>query len=459
MLFPEDKQFTGSGSKKLGDDDFRRLKVPYQYRSEQFHFKSKDFSKQFAYIYASRLEEMTRMMTERVKEKWGDKYPIKQLAELKEESPEKCIIIGTLFKHQELKPSILREISEENQLAPQPPRSHYADEADILILEDALQRIRLFGKLDVHSVVTGVVCAVLGYEDGDGRFTVDEYIFYEGGPQKPLKTLESSPLVVLISGLNLCSSSDFSISMELLQQWIFGNLEGFGQGRDWEAASVVRVIIAGNSIKASSKVKSNLHTRPTNESSDLLSAVKSVDTFVHNLSQSVDVDLMPGEHDPANHMLPQQPMHQCMFPKAVPFKSFRGVPNPYGCEIAGRFVLGTAGQNVHDIFRYSKIEDPLQALKSTLVWSHLAPTAPDTLPCYPYYEHDPFIIRECPSLYFAGNMSSFGTELWEGPQGQRTRLVCVPSFADTQCVAVVNLNTLDCQQVCFKVNDFEDGEE
>lgn len=72
------------------------------------------------------------------------------------------MLIGTLFKHQELKPSILREISEENQLAPQPPRSHYTDDADILILEDALQRIRLFGKLDVHSVVTGVVCAVRG---------------------------------------------------------------------------------------------------------------------------------------------------------------------------------------------------------------------------------------------------------------------------------------------------------
>jgi hypothetical protein len=42
-------------------------------------------------------------------------------------------------------------------------------------LEDELQRIRLTGNLDVHLVVTGVVCAVLGHEDGDGKFLVDDY--------------------------------------------------------------------------------------------------------------------------------------------------------------------------------------------------------------------------------------------------------------------------------------------
>lgn len=454
MLFLDDKHFTAPHS----DEDFKRLDVPYTNRSDKFHFQSKDFTKQFSHIYASRLDEMVSLIKERIKHKWGGKHKIKQLAELKEDNPEQCIIIGTLFKHQELKPSILREISEENQLVPQPPRSHYTDDADILILEDALQRIRLMGKIDVHSVVTGVVCAVLGYEDGDGRFRVEDYLFYESGPQKPLKSLECSPLLVLISGLNMGSPNDFSMSMELLQQWIFGNLEGFGKSPDWEAASVVRVIIAGNSVKASVKPKNNLHGRPTIESTDILNAVKAVDTFVHNLAQSVSVDLMPGEFDPANHMLPQQPMHQCMFPKAVTFTSFRGVSNPYACEISGRYILGTSGQNVHDVARFSKIEDPLEALKSTLMWSHIAPTAPDTLPCYPYYQKDPFVISECPHVYFAGNTGEFRTALWEGSIGQRTRLICVPSFTETYSIAVVNLRTLDCQQICFKVNEYDTEE-
>lgn len=95
----------------------------------------------------------------------GSKYAIKKMFELDEDHPQQCIIIGTIFKHQTLKPSILKELSEETQLAPQPPRFQYSADDDLLILEDELQRIRLVGDaMDVHQMVTGIVCAVLGME-------------------------------------------------------------------------------------------------------------------------------------------------------------------------------------------------------------------------------------------------------------------------------------------------------
>lgn len=89
-------------------------------------------------------------------------FPVKKISELSEDCSEKCIIIGTFFKDQVLKPSILKEISEDNQLVPLPPRSNYNDETDVLILEDELQRIKLEGKINVAETVTGVIAAVLG---------------------------------------------------------------------------------------------------------------------------------------------------------------------------------------------------------------------------------------------------------------------------------------------------------
>lgn len=42
-------------------------------------------------------------------------------------------------------------------------------------------------------------------------------------------------------------------------------------------------------------------------------------------------------------------------------------------------ILGTSGQPVDDVRRYSDIDDPLEILEKTLEWGHIAPTAPDTL--------------------------------------------------------------------------------
>lgn len=41
--------------------------------------------------------------------------------------------------------------------------------------------------------------------------------------------------------------------------------------------------------------------------------------------------------------------------------------------------LGTSGQNVSDIQRYSSMDNHCEILEETLQLRHLAPTAPDTL--------------------------------------------------------------------------------
>lgn len=41
--------------------------------------------------------------------------------------------------------------------------------------------------------------------------------------------------------------------------------------------------------------------------------------------------------------------------------------------------MGTSGQNIDDLDRYSEAKDKLEYLERTLRWRHLAPTAPNTL--------------------------------------------------------------------------------
>lgn len=63
----------------------------------------------------------------------------------------------------------------------------------------------------------------------------------------------------------------------------------------------------------------------------------------------------------------------------------------------------------------------LDLLAQTLTWRHLAPTAPDTLTCYPFADDDPFVMQQCPHVMFAGNQPQYETRMMEG--GWRT--VCV----------------------------------
>lgn len=65
MLFPNDKPGR--------NEDFKRLSVRHHDGSSRFLFHTKsDYSKQFAHIYASRLNEMRGLLAERVTAKWGE---------------------------------------------------------------------------------------------------------------------------------------------------------------------------------------------------------------------------------------------------------------------------------------------------------------------------------------------------------------------------------------------------
>jgi DNA polymerase delta subunit 2 len=61
---------------------------------------------------------------------------------------------------------------------------------------------------------------------------------------------------------------------------------------------------------------------------------------------------------------------------------------------------------------------------------------------YPFNDDDPFVMKMCPHLYFVGCQPEFSTKMIYGPDGQRVRLITVPSFSATKELVLVDSETL-----------------
>ncbi|XP_028270581.1 DNA polymerase delta subunit 2 [Parambassis ranga] len=438
---------------------FERMLLAYSPCCERFKAGERSFGRQYAHIYAARLMQMRPVLSARAQQKWGTDVLIRKLCDM--ETGEQCCIVGTLFKRMDLQPSILKEISEEHNLLPQPPRAKYINESDELILEDELQRIKLEGKIEKDKCVTGSVIAIYGAERTDGKFTVEDYCTADLPLQPTRPELSSDRFVLLASGLGLDSSQgDSMLGLQLLVDMVTGQLGDLGEQSG--AATISRVILAGNLLSQSTQdkeasIKAKYLTKKTQAGS--VDAIRVLDELLLQLVASLPVDVMPGQYDPTNYTLPQQPLHRCMFPLSSAYPTLQLEHNPYQANIHGVRFLGTSGQNVCDIQRYSSMDSHLEILEETLRLRHLAPTAPDTLGCYPYYQKDPFILEDCPHVYFSGNAPTFESKLLKGPDGQEVLLVTIPEFSSTQMACLVNLRTLQCEPVSFSSFCTDEDEE
>ncbi|KAL3797909.1 hypothetical protein ACHAW5_009976 [Stephanodiscus triporus] len=230
----------------------------------------------------------------------------------------------------------------------------------------------------------------------------------------------------------------------------------------------------------------------TNDAADRVArSLRELDLYLSEmLASGIPVDYVPGWHDPTNANWPQRPLHPCLLPSSCTYVDIFGRgTNPYECgdgggggggEGGGVRVLGSDGLNVADLRRFLATRvvatttaaddddvDPdagvvvvpssIDALHRTLVYGHVAPTGPDSLPTFPSCECDPFVMSRAPDVYFAGNCDRFETRLVDGRgeeiegggaavddcAGGATRLVCVPSFALTGEVVLVKLRSLE----------------
>lgn len=79
----------------------------------------------------------------------------------------------------------------------------------------------------------------------------------------------------------------------------------------------------------------------------------------------------------------------------------------------------------------------------------------ERLGSYPFQDVDPFVLHECPHLFFVGSQPKFDTAVIEGPEGQMVRLIAVPRFAETGEIVLVDSETLEVQRVAISIHQTE----
>ncbi|KMZ72116.1 DNA polymerase delta subunit 2 [Zostera marina] len=427
----------------------QRQQSTYRSMDEIFEIKNEKYrGQQYSQIYFTRLHHMRNLLYSLIP-KWRPDLPVCTVLGLEE--GKQCVLVGTIYKHMKLKPRILDEYSKERSVVPIVKPHNFMHPEDHLILEDESGRVKLSGNVLVPSVfVTGVILALLGKETTDSEFLVEDIL--EAGPpsqiERPVIGGEDK-YVVFVSGLCVGSSTFNPLQFQLFVDHVTGYL---GEVKEQCIESkIVRVVIAGNSIEIPKCVLTG-QTVNSKDQSKLFEPIKELDISLTQLAVAMPVDIMPGTGDPANFSLPQQALNRCLFPGTSAYNTFFTCTNPHSFELDGVRFLGTSGQNIDDLEKYSDAKDKLEFMERTLRWSHLAPTTPNTLGCYPFTDRDPFFIENCPHIYFCGNQSEYSSRMLKGSEGQLVRLICIPRFCETGVAVVVNIGSLECHTLNFSTN-------
>ncbi|KAK3030819.1 hypothetical protein RJ639_037200, partial [Escallonia herrerae] len=411
----------------------QRKQSHYQSLDENFMIQKETYrGQQYSQIYFARLDLM-RTLIYSLLPNWKPHLPVRTVLGLEE--GKECIIVGTLYKDMKLKPSILDEYSKERSATPLVKPHNFTHPDDYLVLEDESGRVKLRGTVLSPSVyVTGNVVALHGKDSGAGDYLVEDILEAGLPPQLelPYKSGEDK-YVVFVSGLNVGSNSSNPLQFQLFVDHITGHL---GDEKVQSiAAQIVQVVIAGNSVEVPRGLL-NGQNLASKDQSRLSEPIKEVDILLTQIAAGIPLDIMPGPNDPANFSLPQQPLHRCLFPGSAAYNTFRSCTNPHSFDLDNVRFLGTSGQNIDDLEKYSEAKDKLAFLERTLRWRHLAPTAPNTLGCYPFTDRDPFLMESCPHVYFIGNQDRYETRLIKGSEGQLVRLICIPRFSETGTAVV-----------------------
>lgn len=434
--------------------------------------RERKYSRQFFAMYQHRLNELKKRVDKEALAKWGDntRRVDGQVIQRKQKildivSGEICWVSGTVFSEMKYKLNILADVERGvDDVMPAAPQSYIGEDQSVMMLEDESGRAILHNEelLTRLGLVTGCVVGILGIEIQAGIFEVMEVICPTLSPQKPLSPPsgdEQVPqYVAFVSGLHFTGRAQCDLRAVMLQQWLSGEL---GCDEDAELARrVCRLVIAGNSV---GELEEESETGNSGSGPEMFGSkntsrfkTETLELFGQWLREtvsSVAVTIMPGPEDPAEVCVPQHPMHKSLFGVNSSLVGttaewpIHAATNPTWMQFGQCRVVGTSGQNILDIHKYYNGETKAtDTMKRTLQWQHIAPTAPDTLYCYPYEEEDPFMLMETPHVYFAGNQKQFGVERFLQDDIETT-VLSIPRFESTGELVLLDIYSREAKVV------------
>ncbi|KAF4451995.1 dna polymerase delta subunit 2 [Fusarium austroafricanum] len=459
--------------------------------------KQRSYQQQYGDMYFLRLTKIKPAVDKVAAEAWtgttiGNEKAQRVERVLDVRQGELCWVTGTVYMEMPLKPNILEDVSKDQWISGPILTPKYFSIDDQVMLEDESGRIRLVGDLlKKVTLVTGCIIGVMGTENANGELEVIDIKFPDLPPQPgrwslskstsnkgkaqdededmtdTFETRKGNKKIAIVSGLSFSGTdASYALELDLLLEYLLG--EALGPSSQIDVSHISRLIIAGNSISTTDRKPAAAdEALPEKKSQKKYGYDASAynplpsqlfDAFVAELLPSIPITMLPGAQDPANASYPQQPVHPAMFPSARAYAHDPAAPatqpgwldtvtNPWEAELEGWQVLGTSGQNVDDAFKYVDSDDRLGMMEAMCQWRCCAPTAPDTLWSYPFQDDDPFVMQNCPHLYFVGNQPQFSTKVVHGPEGQSIRLITVPAFSESKELVLVDAETLEVERV------------
>ncbi len=365
-----------------------------------------------------------------------------------------------------LKPSILKGF--ENMLGIKKKESFVKNEEDFLLLEDNSGRIRINSQLskniNIGKYISGIPLSFKGFVDDKGLFIVNDVLFYTPEikiiPNNKNENNDNNDknLILFISSLEIGHANEKNGKSILARNTLLHfiqNLNNLNEKTYNISNKISRIILCGNSIYSpddSEQVEKGSYIKQELNKiiyETILNNYEKLDDYIEKISNYTTIDIIPGNEDINGDYFPQMGIDKLLFEKNKNTidKTLFLVSDPYSFYINNTHFLGTSGDNINSIKQITTFKNSLDIMEKILLWSHLAPNAPDTLRIFPYQKYDPLLLDFVPDVFFTGGKKfEYRKKKF---RGKDILFISLPSFRETLSGVIYNVDDGNLMEINF----------